>query len=85
MSDIAGDEPYLTPTAAELAALPTVYRDYLFKGQVVLISGGAGGIGLATAVLFGCLGATIVSCSRGGDKMAAFEAAMASLDIPCFA
>ena len=85
MSDIAGDEPYLTPTAAELAALPTVYRDDLLKGQVVLISGGAGGIGLATAVLFGRLGATIVSCSRDGDKMAAFEGAMASLDIPCFA
>jgi len=84
MSDADNDDIYRTPTAGELAALPTVYRDDLFKDQVVLISGGAGGIGLATAVLFGRLGATVVSCSRDGDKMAAFEVAMTSLDIPCF-
>ncbi|MDA1097815.1 MAG: SDR family oxidoreductase [Proteobacteria bacterium] len=80
----ADDRIYAAPTAQELAALPTVYRDDLFKDQVVLVSGGAGGIGLATAVLFGRLGATIVSCGRDGEKMAAFEAAMASLKIPCF-
>ena len=84
MTDPAEDDLYATPTAAELAALPTVYRDDLFKDQVVLVSGGAGGIGLATAVLFGRLGATIVSCGRDGDKMAGFEEAMAKLDIPCF-
>jgi len=69
-----------------LTALPTVYRVDLFKDQVVLISGGAGGgVDLATAVLFGRLGATIVSCCRDGEKMAAFEAPMASLDIANFA
>ena len=78
------EDIYATPTAAELAAMPTVYRDDLFKDKVVLVSGGAGGIGLATSVLFGCLGATLVSCSRDETKMADFEAAMASLDIPCF-
>jgi NAD(P)-dependent dehydrogenase (short-subunit alcohol dehydrogenase family) len=84
MTDHSEDEVYAAPTAAELAALPTVYRDDLFKDQVVLVSGGAGGIGMATAVLFGRLGATIVSCGRDEAKMAAFEEDMASLDIPCF-
>ena len=68
-----------------MTALPTVYRVDLFKDQVVLISGGAGGGDLATAVLFGRLGATIVSCCRDGEKMAALEAPMASLDIANFA
>ena len=84
MTDQAEDEIYAAPTAAELAALPTVYRDDLFKDQVVLVSGGAGGIGMATAVLFGRLGATIVSCGRDEAKMAAFEEDMASLNIHCF-
>ena len=78
------DDIYDAPTAEELAVLPTVYRDDLFKDHVVLVSGGAGGIGMATAVLFGRLGATIVSCSRDEGKMAAFEAAMASIHVPCF-
>ena len=78
------DDNYDAPTAEELAALPTVFRDDLFKDHVVLVSGGAGGIGMATAVLFGRLGATIVSCSRDEGKMAAFEAAMASIHVPCF-
>ncbi|MDP6872210.1 MAG: SDR family oxidoreductase [Alphaproteobacteria bacterium] len=84
MTDSNPDDIYAAPTAAELAALPTVYRDDLFKDQVVLVSGGAGGIGMATAVLFGRLGATIVSCGRDEAKMAKFEVDMASLDIPCF-
>ena len=77
------DDVYAALTAVELAALPTVYRDDLFKDRVVLISGGAGGIGMASAVLFGRLGATIVSCSRDEGKMAAFEAAMTSINVPC--
>lgn len=84
MSKSAEDEIYAAPTAAELAVLPTVYRDDLFKDQVVLVSGGTGGIGMATAVLFGRLGATIISCGRDEAKMAVFEEDMASLNIPCF-
>lgn len=34
-----------------LAALPTVFRDGLFAGQVVLVTGGAGGIGRAVCPL----------------------------------
>jgi citronellol/citronellal dehydrogenase len=56
----------------------------LFKDQVVLVSGGAGGIGLATCMLFGRLGATIVSCSRDPQKMASLEAALNHLNIPNF-
>ncbi len=84
MSKSAENEIYAAPTAAELAVLPTVYRDDLFKDQVVLVSGGTGGIGMATAVLFGRLGATIISCGRDEAKMAVFEEDMASLNIPCF-
>ena len=68
----------------QLAATPTVFCDGLFDGKVVLVSGGAGGIGLATSVLFGRLGATIVSCGRNAEKMAWLEDALGGLNIPCF-
>jgi citronellol/citronellal dehydrogenase len=83
MSD-ESDPQVLMQRAQELAALPTVYSNDVFKDQVVLVSGGAGGIGLAACVLFGRLGATVVSCSRDPEKMAGLEAALDSLDIPCF-
>ncbi len=75
---------YTTHSADENAALPTVFRDDLFRDRVVLVSGGAGGIGFATGVLFGRLGATIVSCGRSEDKMARLEEDLGRLDIPCF-
>jgi citronellol/citronellal dehydrogenase len=78
------DDKPAAPTLAEVAAWPTVYRDGLFKDQVVLVSGGAGGIGFATAVLFGRLGAAVVSCGRDADRLARLEADLASLSIPCF-
>jgi len=78
------DDVYAALTAEEIAALPTVYCEGLFKDQVVLVSGAAGGIGLATAILFGRLGATIVSCGRTADKMARLEEALGGLNIPCF-
>ena len=68
----------------ELARLPTVFRDGLFSGQVVLISGGAGGIGKATCTLFGRLGATIVSCGRDAEKQAGLEEYLTGLGIACF-
>ncbi len=68
----------------ELARLPTVFREGLFDGRVVLVSGGAGGIGKALCFLFGRLGATIVSCGRTPEKLAALEESLARIGVPCF-
>jgi len=46
-------------TDAELAAHPTVFAADLFKDQVVVVSGGAGGIGRAITWLFARLGAHV--------------------------
>lgn len=60
----------------ELAVLPTVYRDGLFDGQVVLISGAGSGLGKATAFLFARLGADLVICGRDPEKLERAEAAL---------
>ena len=56
-------------TNAQLAAMPTVYRDDLLAGKVVLISGGSSGIGKASAFLAARLGANVVICGRTEDKL----------------
>ena len=66
----------------DLAGYPTVFRDDLFRGQVVLVSGGAGGIGTAISVLMGRLGAHIVTCGRDEGKLEQFREDLASLSIP---
>ncbi len=68
----------------ELATLPTVFAPGLFDGKVVLVSGGAGGIGMATCMLFGRLGATVATCGRDAAKLDGFEQAMTRHAIPCF-
>jgi citronellol/citronellal dehydrogenase len=78
------DEPLDTgPSDEELASLPTVFRDGLFAGQVVLVSGGAGGIGRAISYLFGRLGATVAACGRDPAKLARLEAGLAGLGVKC--
>lgn len=77
------DDIYRSYTAKELYQLPTVYRSDLLKDQVVLVTGGAGGIGLACSVLFGKLGATVVTCGRSQEKLDLWEKEMASIDVPC--
>ena len=57
-------------TAAELAAHPTVYRDDLFAGKSVVISGGGTGIGKAMAFLYARLGAGVMICGRREEKLA---------------
>jgi citronellol/citronellal dehydrogenase len=52
-----------------LAAHPTVYAQNALQGQVVLVSGGAGGIGRATAWLLGRLGASVVIAGRSAAKL----------------
>ncbi len=56
-------------TNDELAAHPTVYRDGLLDGKVVLISGGGSGMGRATAWLAARLGAQVIICGRTEAKL----------------
>lgn len=48
---------------------PTVYREDLFAGQVLLVSGGGSGIGAAVAVLLARLGARVAICGRTQEKL----------------
>ena len=52
-----------------LVRLPTVFRERLFDGQVVLVSGAGSGLGKAIAVLYARLGAQLVICGRTPDKL----------------
>lgn len=63
---------------ADLAVLPTVYGPEAFAGKIVLISGGAGGIGRATAWLLGRLGAQVIIAGRDEGRLE--EAARAMRD-----
>lgn len=54
----------------ELRAVPTVYRDGLFAGKVVLVSGAGSGLGRGIATLFARLGATLVICGRDEGRLA---------------
>src|SRR3981189_2826638 len=62
---------------AELAPQPTVYAADALKDQVVLVSGGAGGIGRAIAWLFARLGAHVVVVGRDQGKLDAVVTEMA--------
>ncbi len=53
----------------ELAAYPTVFRDGLFDGRTVLVSGAGSGLGKAIAFLFARLSADLVICGRNRDKL----------------
>src|SRR4051794_11066402 len=56
-------------TDAELAVHPTVFAADALKDQVVVVSGGAGGIGRAIAWLFARLGAHVAVVGRNRDKL----------------
>ncbi len=61
---------------ATLAVKPTVYAPGAFDGQVVVVSGGAGGIGRAAAWLFARLGAHVVIAGRNEAKIDLLVAAL---------
>src|SRR3954468_10185840 len=63
---------------AEPAVHPTVFAADALKGQVVLVSGGAGGIGRAIAWLFARLGAHVALVGRNQDKLEPLVAEMAA-------
>jgi citronellol/citronellal dehydrogenase len=70
ITDIKAEErPKFGFKDEELAVMPTVYREDLFKDQVVLISGGGSGIGKGIAYLCARLGAKVVICGRREDKL----------------
>lgn len=60
----------------ELANRELPFREGLFAGQTVVISGGSGGIGRAMAWLFGRLGAQVAICGRNSEKLEATAAPM---------
>jgi len=80
---MAERDPYHSHSFEELCALPLVYHDQLFADQVVLITGGAGGIGTAMSVLFGRLGATIVATGRTEESLSRLAADLATIDVIC--
>jgi citronellol/citronellal dehydrogenase len=63
---------------AELAVYPTVFAPDALTSQVVLVSGGAGGIGRAIAWLFARLGAHVAVVGRNRDRLDALVAEMAA-------
>jgi citronellol/citronellal dehydrogenase len=59
-----------------LAAHSTVFAEGCLGGETVLVSGGAGGLGRATAWLMGRLGARVVLAGRDAAKLAEAAEAM---------
>jgi citronellol/citronellal dehydrogenase len=68
---------------ADLAIHPTVYAPDCLKGQVAIVSGGAGGIGRATAWLFARLGAHVVVAGRSEGKIAELVRAIGAHGFEC--
>ena len=66
---------------AELAVHPTVFAPDALKGQVVVVSGGAGGIGRAISWLFARLGAHVAIVGRNPDKLDALAAQLAGREL----
>jgi citronellol/citronellal dehydrogenase len=66
---------------AEFATHPTVYAADALKDQVVVVSGGAGGIGRAIAWLFARLGAHVVVAGRDQGKLDALVADLAGRNL----
>ena len=64
----AGEQQFGLDDAA-LAAHATVFAEGLMDGKVVVVSGGAGGIGRAAAWLFARLGAYVVVAGRSAEKI----------------
>ena len=79
MDDQANATPGLTD--AELAVNPTVYAPDALNGQVVVISGGSGGIGRTIAWLFARLGAHVVVAGRNQAKLDAVVAGLTGRDL----
>ena len=64
-------------TDEELAVHPTMFAAGACKDQVVVVTGGAGGIGRAIAWLFARLGAHVAVVGRDGGKLDTLVAQLA--------
>jgi len=53
----------------ELASRPLAFRDDLFAGQTMLVSGGGSGFGRAIAYVCARLGANVMVCGRRQEKL----------------
>lgn len=62
---------------AELMTRETIFRPDLLAGKSMLITGGGGGMGKATALLAARLGARVAICGRNSEKLARAEALIA--------
>jgi citronellol/citronellal dehydrogenase len=80
---VSGGEESFGLTDAELAVHSTVYAPGSFAGQVVLVSGGAGGIGRSAAWLFARLGAHVVVSGRSEDKIAGVVKSITDAGLKC--
>src|SRR6266852_8311334 len=69
------------PSDAELAGHPTVFAADALRDLVVVVSGGAGGIGRAIAWLFARLGAHVAVVGRDKSKLDALVAHLASRNL----
>src|SRR3954454_16143134 len=68
-------------TDAELVVHPTVFANDVLKHQVVVVSGGTGGIGRAIVWLSARLGAHVAVVGRTQSKLDALVAELAGRDL----
>ena len=68
-------------TDAELAVHPTVFAADALTGQVVVVSGGAGGIGRAISWLLARLGAHVAIVGRNRDKLDALASQLSARNL----
>lgn len=66
-------------TEQDLCDLPTVYRDDLFAGKTILVTGAGSGLGKAIAALCARLGANLVVAGRDAAKIEAAAAFFGTL------
>jgi citronellol/citronellal dehydrogenase len=71
------------PTEADYSSLPTSLDASSFAGQVVVVSGGSGSIGRATAWLAARLGAQVFVCGRDVAKLNLLTDAMHAAGLSC--
>jgi citronellol/citronellal dehydrogenase len=65
------------PAATIMSERKIAFSDALFRDKVVLVSGGATGIGRALVWILVRLGAKVVTCGRSAEKLAVLRAELA--------